>query len=665
MADDAEASGGAFRRQRARSRAAQRRFASSPSASKARKAAWQVAGAAAALFVVAAAVELWGVHHQLGLVRAERDAHSPARLPSTMVGRTTVDATYRHLTTLSGDRAHGAALVVGHLHAERRGARGRVPHGDPNARRFADRRRAGRSRARACSTRSRRPMRSSTCKAAAPVRRELQEGGTARSSTSRSPRASSRRTTASRRRRPRRIRVSAEAGPMKWSTMSARDRRAVVLGARRPAAGARCTSGACGRIRRRSSDARDQLATERATLARERAAIATARRNPQLQHIADSAMRAMRPRLFEGKDDVMASAELASYLGDVARKARVWLQDAAHAPATPAAEGVRTLRVEIRAESDLLGTLMFLQALERGDKLVRDRSARHLADAARRREGRRRCCRSPRRSPGSRSAIRCATASVKTADRRGRAGERRRHADEPRDVDQDACDARRARRARRRPSVANVWALVARAARRSRFRDRRRRQWPASRRSRAVRSGRRRTLQAAVENDLFASDRSAPSAPYRMPGETCRDDKPAVEPMKPIVLGTAVATDGRSFATVQLGDGRPTLVHVGDKIGEWVVKAIERGKIVLVSTGGIARRRHRAQARNLICRLYYELSSSASSPCCCGPVGAQRGAAGRGGGRAAAERVAGAGAEDRTRRRKPAPPCRSTFRIRS
>ena len=56
--------------------------------------------------------------------------------------------------------------------------------------------------------------------------------------------------------------------------------------------------------------------------------------------------------------------------------------------------------------------------------------------------------------------------------------------------------------------------------------------------------------------------------------------------MKPIVLGTAVATDGRSFATVQLGDGRPTLVHVGDKIGEWVVKAIERGKIVLVSSSG-------------------------------------------------------------------------------
>jgi hypothetical protein len=69
--------------------------------SKARKAAWQVAGAAAALFVIAAALELWGVHHQLSLVREERTRIRP-EIASTMVGRTTVDATYRHLTTLSG-----------------------------------------------------------------------------------------------------------------------------------------------------------------------------------------------------------------------------------------------------------------------------------------------------------------------------------------------------------------------------------------------------------------------------------------------------------------------------------------------------------------------------------------------------------------------------------
>ena len=95
-------------------------------------------------------------------------------------------------------------------------------------------------------------------------------------------------------------------------------------------------------------------------------------------------------------------------------------------------------------------------------------------------------------------------------------------------------------------------------------------------------------IQAAVENDLFATDRAAPSAPYRMPGERDRTDAPAVEPMKPQVLGTAVATNGRSFATMQLGDASPVLVHVGDKIGEWTVKAIGRGKVTLVTGGARA-----------------------------------------------------------------------------
>lgn len=93
-------------------------------------------------------------------------------------------------------------------------------------------------------------------------------------------------------------------------------------------------------------------------------------------------------------------------------------------------------------------------------------------------------------------------------------------------------------------------------------------------------------IQSAIENDLFSPDRSAPSTPYRMPGERDRSEAPAVEPMKPQVLGTAVATDGRSFATLQLGDANPVLARVGDKIGEWTVKAIGRGKVTLVTSGG-------------------------------------------------------------------------------
>jgi hypothetical protein len=93
-------------------------------------------------------------------------------------------------------------------------------------------------------------------------------------------------------------------------------------------------------------------------------------------------------------------------------------------------------------------------------------------------------------------------------------------------------------------------------------------------------------VQAAVESDLFAADRSAPGAPYRLPGEKSAEVKQAAEPPKPVVLGTGVANDGKSFATLQLGEDRPTLVHVGDKIGEWVVKAIDRGKVTIINPSG-------------------------------------------------------------------------------
>lgn len=93
-------------------------------------------------------------------------------------------------------------------------------------------------------------------------------------------------------------------------------------------------------------------------------------------------------------------------------------------------------------------------------------------------------------------------------------------------------------------------------------------------------------VQSAVENDLFNADRTAPGTPYRMPGEAAEDTRPRVDPPKPIVLGTVVASDGRNFATLQLGSEPPRLVRVGDRIGEWIVKAITRGKVVLESAEG-------------------------------------------------------------------------------
>jgi hypothetical protein len=151
--------------------------------------------------------------------------------------------------------------------------------------------------------------------------------------------------------------------------MNVRDRRALLLGAAVLLPAFLYIWGVKP-FRAALADTRDRIASEREVLARERAAVLAAQRNPERQLAADSAMRATMPRLFTGRDDVMASAELVSYLGDAARKSHVWLQDAGTRPASAAAGGVRALHVEIRGESDLQGILTFLQELERGEKFV-------------------------------------------------------------------------------------------------------------------------------------------------------------------------------------------------------------------------------------------------------------------------------------------------------
>jgi hypothetical protein len=156
---------------------------------------------------------------------------------------------------------------------------------------------------------------------------------------------------------------------MSLATMSTRDRRALLLGVMilAPALafiwGVRPFLASLDRTR-------EQIFEQRQLLSHEQAAVAAARQNPDLQGVADSAMRAMIPRLFEGRDDVMATAELVSHLGEIARANDMLLPSAATRP-TVLANGVRMLRVEIRGESDLSGVLSFLQAIEGGEKLLR------------------------------------------------------------------------------------------------------------------------------------------------------------------------------------------------------------------------------------------------------------------------------------------------------
>ena len=104
-------------------------------ATKARtSAAWQVAACAAALFVLAAACRAMGSAPSVA-GRARQSARAFARrLPSTMVGRTTVDAAYAQLAAL--ERRSSARRRNGRRSSRRQrcGARRRVSHGDPCAR---------------------------------------------------------------------------------------------------------------------------------------------------------------------------------------------------------------------------------------------------------------------------------------------------------------------------------------------------------------------------------------------------------------------------------------------------------------------------------------------------------------------------------------------------
>jgi len=118
------------------------------------------------------------------------------------------------------------------------------------------------------------------------------------------------------------------------------------------------------------AEARDEVATQRDLLARELALLEDAERYPMAYRSADSALLRVAPKLFDESDDVLATARLTSYVAGQALASRVLLQEAEARPAQRSRDGVRRLQVQISAESDTEGMLRFLNALERGGKLI-------------------------------------------------------------------------------------------------------------------------------------------------------------------------------------------------------------------------------------------------------------------------------------------------------
>jgi len=91
-------------------------------------------------------------------------------------------------------------------------------------------------------------------------------------------------------------------------------------------------------------------------------------------------------------------------------------------------------------------------------------------------------------------------------------------------------------------------------------------------------------VASAVAKDLFADDRQPPAKRYRLPGEA--SEVPRQPAPRPLVLGTAISGDGGSFAICQLVGGESTVVRAGARIGEFLVVAIERGRVTFRTADG-------------------------------------------------------------------------------
>lgn len=117
-------------------------------------------------------------------------------------------------------------------------------------------------------------------------------------------------------------------------------------------------------------ESRDELSVQRDLLARERAVLSASNRFPAALEESRSALEQQSTPLFDGLDELSATSNLSDHISEAALSNRVLVQQLETRKAEPLAEGVSALAVDLRAEGDFEGVLHFLNALERGDKLV-------------------------------------------------------------------------------------------------------------------------------------------------------------------------------------------------------------------------------------------------------------------------------------------------------
>ena len=304
---------------------------------------------------------------------------------------------------------------------------------------------------------------------------------------------------------------------------------------------------------------------------------------------------------------MIASSEPAAYVGDLARGATSGCRTPRHAPRRAPRPACGRCTSISAAETDFQGLLGFLDSLERGDKLIRVERldvSRGLKAAGNEKAETLTIAATiagyamgndapppppapvaaPARGPAMTWRDWTAGTGMRVALRRsGRRGDAL--------CGPPSAALRPDVVARRHPPVITPGALDMPAP--PPPVDSRRR-WPPTSSRRHVR--RRGALPEPGE---------VPARPARPPA-----------PPQPIVLGTALAADGSSFATCQYQSARLLMVRVGDQVGDYVVKTIERGRVVFTTPAGNPRN-SRAPTRELIAMpRFRRLALFARSPPC-------------------------------------------------
>jgi hypothetical protein len=152
------------------------------------------------------------------------------------------------------------------------------------------------------------------------------------------------------------------------SSMSARDRRALVIGGGIVAA---AVAFAALRGQGEPGGVRHAIQAERAALARERGLVLQAGAFGTVLTAERERLNALSPRLFRGEDALAAASAVEAFVLDAAERSRVSVRQSESRDAGPAGEGITALQVDVRGESDLRGVLSLVRAMDSGARLVR------------------------------------------------------------------------------------------------------------------------------------------------------------------------------------------------------------------------------------------------------------------------------------------------------